>query len=505
MLERHIAIVVISAALTSCVSLAPDYERPAIELPAGWAGPEGQDVAAVGAQWWKVYDDAQLDRLVEEALVYNADLAVAVARVDEARAQLGETRSGQFPSVDAGLAAERTRFSLRTGELPPGLDRVNNNYRAALGVSYELDLWGRLRDATAAARAELLATEAARETVRIVLAADVAQGYFTLRALDEQLDATRRSLATRSEALALQKLRYENGLISEFEYHQLEAEVLAARAQLPVLERSRTQQENALAVLLGRSPRAIYEDSVVESASATSLSRGPRLDPIGEYAAQTGDPGSGPPVLVVPAGMPSELLLRRPDLIESEYRLIAANARIGVARAAYFPSITLTGFYGSESTDLSDLFTGPAGIAQIAAGVTQPIWNAGRIASQVEAANARERQALALYQRAIQNAFREVRDAIVAQIKTREQFDNENQRVTALRSALRLARLRYANGVASQLDVLDSERNLLAAELNRSDALRAQRAAVADLFKALGGGWGTGSWTVSSRDATQTH
>jgi multidrug efflux system outer membrane protein len=276
-------------------------------------------------------------------------------------------------------------------------------------------------------------------------------------------------------------------LISEFEYHQLEAEVLAARAQLPVLERSRTQQENALAVLLGRSPRAIYEDSVVE------------------YAAQTGDPGGGPPVLVVPAGMPSELLLRRPDLIESEYRLIAANTRIGVARAAYFPSITLTGFYGSESTDLSDLFTGPAGVAQVAAGITQPIWNAGRIASQVEAANARERQALALYQRAIQNAFRDVRDAIAAQLKTREQFDSENQRVTALRSALRLARLRYANGVASQLDVLDSERNLLAAELNRSDALRAQRAAVADLFKALGGGWGTGSWTVSSRDATQAN
>jgi multidrug efflux system outer membrane protein len=476
MLKPHHATLAVAAMLSGCLSLAPDYERPAVELPPGWAGPEGRSAASLGAQWWKFYGDAQLDRLVEEAFAHNADLQLAVARVDEARALLGQTRSEQFPTVDAGFDAQRMESSLRAATPPPpGVARKTNDYRAALIVSYELDLWGRLRDTTAAARADLFATEAARETVRIVLASSVAQGYFALRAFDEQLDATQRSLATRTESLALQKMRYENGLISEFEYHQLEAEVLAARAQLPVLQSQRARQENALAVLLGRSPRAIYEGSVVE------------------YAAPTGEVGVKPPVLVVPADMPSELLLRRPDLVESELRLIAANARIGAARAAYFPSITLTGFLGSESTELSDLFTGPAGTAQVAAAVTQPIWNAGRIASQVEAANARERQALARYQQAIQNAFREVRDALVAQTKTREQFDAENQRVAALRSSLRLARLRYANGVASQLDVLDAERNLLAAELNRSDALRAQRAAVADLFKALGGGWGTGS------------
>jgi multidrug efflux system outer membrane protein len=472
----HYAVLAVAMTLTGCISLAPDYERPPVDLPAGWVGPEGRDAASLGSQWWKFYGDAQLDRLVEEALAHNADLQLAVARVDEARALVGEARSGQFPTVDAGLDANRTQSSLRAPmPLTPGVARETDDYRATVNVSYEVDLWGRLRDTTAAARAELLATEAARETVRIAVAASVVQGYFALRAFDEQVTATQRSLATRTESLALQKMRYENGVISEFEYHQLEAEVLAARAQLPVLERDRAAQENALAVLLGRSPRAIYQGSVVET------------------AAQTIETGGEPPALVVPAGIPSELLLRRPDLVETEHRLIAANARIGVARAAYFPSISLTGFFGSESAELSDLFTGAAGISQVAAGITQPIWNAGRISSQVQAANARERQALAQYRRATENAFREVRDAIVAQVKTREQFDAENQRVAALRSTLRLAKLRYANGIVSQLDVLDAERNLLAAELNRSDALRAQRTAVADLFRALGGGWGAGA------------
>jgi multidrug efflux system outer membrane protein len=469
----------IAVMLSGCISLAPDYERPAAELPAGWSGPAGESTA-VGAQWWKVYGDPQLDRLVEEALASNADLAAAVARVDEARAQLGETRAAQFPTLQAGVDASRVESSLRTATpLPPGVERVNNNYRATLDMSYELDLWGRLRDASAAARAELLATEAARETVRIVLAADVVQAYYALRALDEQVAATQRSLVTRSESLSLQQLRFEHGTLSEFEYRQREAEVEAARAQLPVLERRRAEQESALAVLLGNSPKAVYEGTVVE-----------HLPPVP-------DPVDTPSYLFVPAGLPAELLLRRPDLVEAEQRLIAANARIGVARAAYLPSITLTGFLGNASAELSDLFSGPAGISGVAAAIGQPIFTGWRISSQVDAASALERQALAQYQRAIQNAFRDVRNALVAQTKTREQFEAEHRHVAALRETLRLAQLRYENGVASQLDVLDAERNLLAAELNRSDALRARRAAVADLFKALGGGWGADSGTLS--------
>lgn len=473
--KPHGVALVLALALGGCINLAPTYQRPAAELPAEWKAPEGQSAARLGAQWWKIYGDASLERMVDEALAHNANLAVAVARVDEARALLGETRSGQFPTVDATYSRDRTQSSLRTAmPLPPGVVRQRDNYRGTLNVSYELDLWGRLRNATRAARAELLATEAAQETVRIALAADVVQAYYSLRSLDEQVAATQRSVTSRGESLALQKKRYDAGVISEFEYRQLEAEELAARAQLPVLESRRTRQENALAVLLGRSPRAIYSDTVVATAA-------PVAEPAKEQA------------LVVPTGLPSELLLRRPDLVEAEQRLIAANARIGAARAAYFPSLSITGFFGGESAAMSELFTGPAGTWQAAASLTQPIWNAGRVGAQVDAANARQRQALAQYQLAIQNAFRDVRDAIVAQSKTREQFEAEDKRAATLREALRLAKLRYQSGVASQLDVLDAERNLLAAELNRSDALRAQRAAVADLFKALGGGWNTGS------------
>lgn len=471
-MARHTLLIAFAAATLTGCSLAPNYTRPAMELPTDWQVEQGQPGPGIGVKWWTFYGDAKLNVLIEEALQHNADLALALARVDEARALLGESRSRQFPTLDAGVEASRTRASLRTAiPIPPGTQRTNNDYRATLNTAYELDLWGRLSDASAAARAELLATQAASETVRLVLLTDVIKGYYALRALDEQLAATRRSLATRRESLELQRLQFKRGVISKFAFRKLEAEVEAARAQLPVLELRRSQQETALTVLLGRSPKAIYTGKVAVKTLANTETTGM------------------PPALVVPAGLPSALLLRRPDLVEAEQHLIAANARIGVARAAYFPSITLTGFLGSESTELTNLFTGTAGISQVAVALTQPIWNAGRINAQVDAAHAREQQALLQYQQTIRNAFRDVRDAIVGQIKAREQFDAETRRVVALRDSLRLARLYYQNGIASQLDVLDAERNLLAAELSSSDALRVQRDAVADLFKALGGGW----------------
>jgi len=474
------AILAAVVVLGGCISMAPEYKRPETEFPASWSAPTGKTARDAGARWWTVFGDSRLDQLVDEALAHNADLELAVARVDEARALLGVTRSEQYPAAFGAVDANRSQSSTRTDTpLPPGTPRKRDDIRAAIGVSYELDLWGRLRDATEAARAELLASDAARETVRIALVTDVIQGYFSMLSLDEQYAATQRSLATRSEALALQKLRYENGVISEFEYRQLEAEVEAARALLPALERRRFEQENALAVLLGRNPRAIYEDTVVAKET-------PAAD-------TTGTPATP----VVPDGLPSELLLRRPDLVEAEQRLIAANARIGVARAAYFPSIALTGYAGSESASLGNLFASGAGIWQAAVSLTQPLWVGGLLRSQVEAANARQRQALAIYRKSIQNAFRDVRNAIMAQSKGREQYDAENARVNALRETLRLAKDLYENGVASQLDLLDAERNLLAAQILRSDALRGQRAAVADLFKALGGDWKFDQATVS--------
>ncbi len=458
--------VLVSAGCT----MGEPYQRPAAELPAAWEFADGAATNAVdryGADWWKVYADPRLDRLVEDALLYNSNLLLAMSRVDEARAQLGIVASDESVGVDATFGRARTESSARTGTLPPGVPRERNDYRAALNVSYELDLWGRLRSATAAARADLLATEAARNGVRNVLIADVVQTWFALRALDEQVLSAQRSIATRSEGVALQKKRYDAGVISFFELSQLQSELAAAQAQLPSLERSRQRTHTALAVLLGRTPKEIFEQ------------RGPAV---------AESDGAAVPV-VVPGGLPSELLLRRPDLVQAEQGLIAANARVAAARASLFPAISLTGMLGSESAALGDLFTGPAGIWSLAAGLAQPIFQGGRLRAGVEATESRERQATLRYQQAIQNAFKDVRDAIDGQTLARQQLEAENSHVESLRDTYRLARLRYDNGVASQLDVLDAERGLLAAQLSRADALRAQRAAVADLFKALGGGW----------------
>jgi len=413
-----------------------------------------------------MYGDPALDRLVEEALTYNQDLALVTARVDEARALAQIADSRRMPSVDATFDRDRTRSSERSPLPIPPSAIERNSYRAQLNVSYEVDLWGRLKSASKAAQAELLASEANRETVRIALATEVVRAYFALVAFDAQVEATRRSLALRSDGLALQKIRSNAGLINEFTLRQLEAEVAAARAQLPALEANRTAQELALAVLLGRSPRAIMEGAVARRA-------------------EQGEPAAP----VVPEGLPSDLLLRRPDVASAEQLLIANNARISEARAALFPRIGLSGYLGSESSALSDLFTGPARIWSLGFGLAQPIFQGGRLFAEIDAVKARERQAVAQYQRTLQEAFREVRQALNTQVKAREVFEAESTRTVALGEALRLSLIRYQNGLLSQIEVLDSERNLLQAELNRSDALRVQRAAVADLVKALGGGW----------------
>jgi multidrug efflux system outer membrane protein len=448
--------------LAGC-AVGPTYERPPVELPAAWK--QTAPRYAEDGRWWRIYGDSQLESLVDESFKTNSDLLIAAARVDEARALLGEASSFFFPRVDGEFTRSRQRVSRSTATSFPGIPREFNNYSASLNISYELDLFGRLSSSERAARAELEASEASRDAVRLALAAQVAKSYFALRSLDEQVDLTRRTLALREEALRLQQKRREAGVIGDFEFRQLEAEVAAARAQLPNLEREREAQEVALSVLLGRSPRDVFEGNVsVKKAFEES-----------------------PGATAIPSGMPSELLLRRPDLVEAERQLAAANARIGVARAEMFPSIGLTAVLGSESAALTNLFSGAAGMWTLAAAVTQPIFAGGRLQARTEAAEARERQALAQYQQAIRAAFGEVRTALVAQTRARESFEAESARAAALGETHRLARLRYDAGIASQLDVIDAERGLLAARIARIDALRAQRAAVADLFRALGG------------------
>ncbi|HTO47913.1 MAG TPA: efflux transporter outer membrane subunit [Burkholderiales bacterium] len=461
-------LVVLAGALLAACSFAPKYEQPANELPDAWGGAPAQaSVSAPADRWWTVFGDPVVDRLVDEGLANNQDIAIAVARVDEARALVGVSESQLWPAIDGSAGGARSRASTKTSVFFPGIPVYRTDYIATLNVSYEIDLWGRLRNATAAARADLLATEAARDTVRITLASDVVQAYYALRSLDERITATERALDLRARALELQRKRADAGLVAELDVRQIEAEFQGARALLPALQRERDATEAALTVLLGRSPRAIIQDTTV--------------------ARSADDPRQ--PALVAPAGLPSDLLLRRPDIFQAEQQLVAANARIGVARANFFPRISLTGFLGTEAASLSDLFTGPAGIWSFGGALAQPIFQGGRLVAETEAAEARQRQVVAIYQKTIQNAFREVRDALTAQVRTREVYEAEGARTIALREALKLAVARYEAGLESQLAAIDAERQLLQAELNYAEALRQQRAATADLFRALGGGW----------------
>ena len=454
----------IAATLSAC-AIGPDYQRPAMDLPSSYAAAPPQAVAALAAPaWWSRFNDPVLDRVMDEALKNNLDLRVAAARVTEAQAQLGLAISDQVPSVYVAGSRERNRNSESSGRSGPGQPVESTTNRLTLNVSWEIDFWGKYRRANEAARADLLSVEANRDGMRLLLSTQVAQGYFNLVALDAQIAATELAITRGQQALNLQQKRFDAGVISEFDFQQRSAEVDSARAQLPPLQSRRGQQERALNVLLGRSPRAIMDGRVERSAAFNPVT-----------------------AIVVPAGLPSELLLRRPDLVEAEQKLIAANARIGVARAAFFPNITLTGLLGSESSSLGDLFSGPARIWNFAGNLTQPLWGAGRINKQVDAAEARNVQAVAQYQSAIANAFREVQDAVQAQVAAREVFELEQRRVTSLSKTWNLAKLRYENGVSSQLDVIDAERGLLLAEQNRIEAERALRAAVTDLYKALGG------------------
>jgi multidrug efflux system outer membrane protein len=456
-------ILLTSFALLAACATPPPPQAPRVELPATWK--ETAPRFAEDGRWWRIYQDGELDKLVDEAVVRNTDLLIAAARVDEARALVADARGAQLPTVDARGNAQRQRNSQSTANFFPGIPTQYSDYRATLNVSWEVDVFGRLRASASAARAELQASEAAREGVRLALAAQVVKSYFALRAFDEQVTVTQRNIGLREDALGLQRKRFQGGVISEYDLRQLEAEAASVRALLPPLERQRDAEEAALTVLLGRSPQQILEAGV----SRTSIF----------------DESLHPAVL--PSGIPSELLLRRPDLVEAERTLAAANARVAAARADMFPSIVLTGAAGRESAALSSLFTGPAGLYLFAASVSQPIFAGGRLEARTEAARARERAALAQYQRAIQNAFSEVRTALTGQTRSRESYEAESAREQALAQSLRLARLRYRNGIASQLDVIDAERGLLAARIARVEALREQRAAIADLFRALGG------------------
>ncbi|MBC8007557.1 MAG: efflux transporter outer membrane subunit, partial [Prolixibacteraceae bacterium] len=350
---RLFALALIVAALAGCMTVGPDYERPQIETPGQWPGATANE--PLSSTWWKAYGDPVLDQMIDEALVHNLDLRRAIARVNEARAALGITRADQYPGVSANASASRNRGTQDSVLFVPGIDPEYSAYSVTLNASYEIDFWGKYRRATEAARADLLGSQFNREAVRLALIGDVSRGYFGLRALDAQVAITRRTISTRQASTALQRLRFEAGVASEFELRQVEAETAQAQALLPTIEQQLALQETALGVLLGRSPRAIVEQPVERGAAMDALTVPPSI----------------------PSGLPSEMLERRPDLRQAEQSLVAANARIGQAKAAYYPSISLTGFIGGESSTLSGLFDASARVWQFAGSAAQTVFDAG--------------------------------------------------------------------------------------------------------------------------------
>ena len=459
MIERRSAALLVALLAGGC-TVGPDYVRPEVDVPKDYG--VAQAPAPAPQRWWTLFGDRVLDGLVEEALAGNRDLRIAAARIDQARAQFGIVRADQLPTAGVEGRISRDRASESGAMQFPADSPETTTHRLVVRASWEIDFWGKYRRASEAAMAELFASDSARDAVRASLVAEVVRGYFALRALDRRIEALERTLAGRRKALELQQLRLDAGIVSELEFRQVESDLKTSQALVPRTRQERVRQEGALAVLLGRSPREIF---------ATKL-----------------EPLPAPPALTaeVPAGLPSDLLLRRPDLREAEARLHAATARIGVARAAMFPSITLTGFFGGESQDLGDIFSSASRTWSLAGGVLHPLLAAGRIQGGIDLADARAREATELYQKVVAVAFREVRDAIAAQSNARESLLAQREREAALERTVVLARLRYDNGAVSLFEVLEIERQQLLARLEAIEAERERAAAIVDLYLALG-------------------
>ncbi|MEM7754961.1 MAG: efflux transporter outer membrane subunit [Planctomycetota bacterium] len=452
-----------SVFLVAGCTVGPDYERP--ELPELESYRFGQDLPDTASaldpadtEWWTGFNDPALNALVTEALQNNLDVRIAAARVEQFAAVIGLTRSQAFPQVgyDAGAARQQS-----SREVNPAGPRVSDFFEANLNVGWELDVFGRIRNATDAALADTLAAEEVRRGVILTVVTSVATSYIGLRSLDEQLAISRAKLQTRRETTDLFQLQYERGIISRLELAQIQSELERTAATIPAIEREIGQLENALSVLLGRPPGQI-----------------PRGVTLAALAA--------PPI---PGGLPSDLLLRRPDLREAEQRLISTNELIGVAVAEYYPSFNLTASLGLASSDLTNLFDNTAVTYGLGAGLLGPIFTSGFLESQLEQAKAAEREAIELYRSAVLTAFRESEDALVVRSTTIDEAAAQSRQVAALAKYAELAQKRYDNGFVDYLEVLDAERDLFDAELERAQLRAAELSAVIGIYKAFGGGW----------------
>ncbi len=441
--------------------LGPDYQRPTIDTGAQFRGAQTQaadNASLADLPWWKLFGDAQLQEYIRTALENNKNLMIAVARVDEARAAVGGTRSGLFPQLWATADPSRTRLS----NDPEKLDLHTNLYQAGLGLSYEVDLWGRLRRATEAARADLLATEHARHTVVSTLVSDVAQNYLRLRELDLELSIAERTLHGRMESERLTRLRKEYGRANGLELERAVGETASTEATLATIKNDIEQTENALSILLGENPGEIARGTALVD------------QPI-------------PPE--IPSGLPASLLERRPDVLQAEAQLIAANARIGEAKAMFFPRISLTGLLGFESDELDAWFTHNAYTWNVAGNLAQPIFTGGSLFFNYRAVKARREQALTAYLGSIQQALREVADALAARKYSLQEREKRQKQVDALVHASKLANERYLGGRSNYLEVLDVEREQFSAELQLAQVRLSEQLSIVYLYRALGGGW----------------
>ena len=470
-------VVLLLLGLAGC-TVGPDYQRPSVEVPGVYRGvaPDASDrsyappqqpsqttaqptVQSLGDEkWWEVFHDPELQSLIRTALKNNYDVRIAATRVLQAQAQLGITRADQFPAVGAG-GNITSQQNPKLGPIP-SYELTQGSLIAA--ASWNPDFWGRYRRATESARANLLANEWAQKAVISTLVANVAASYFTLRQLDLQLEVSKRTFAHRKESLDLTNTLEQHGISSLLDVKQSEQLVYTAATEIPDLERQIAQQENAISILLGRNPG--------------DIPRGLAL---------TEQPHSPD----VPAGLPSALLERRPDIREAEQNLVAANAQIGVAKSAYFPQISLTGTAGYESPSLTNLFTGPAGLWNLAASFTQPIFEGGRLKSGVRLTEAQREQMLLTYQQTIQGAFRDVSNALVAYRKDREFRIQEQNLLTSAQQAAELSNQRFNAGTTDYLEVLTNETNAFSAELGLAQAQGNELIALVQLYQALGGGW----------------
>jgi multidrug efflux system outer membrane protein len=461
----RVALAVLPALLLSGCAVGPNYKRPAVAVPDQYRGATPDPASLADKKWSELFQDDALRQLVETALHNNFDLGIASERVLEARAQFHITRANQFPNVtaQAGFTAARTSGASSFEPLPPNTSFQGSYSQVGLALSWELDFWGRLRRLSESARAQYLATEEGRRGVVVSLIGDVMTGYFLLRERDLELEIAQHTRGIAEDNLRLVELRHTRGAATGLDVQEAEQFLYTATAEIASAKRDIEQAENALSLLLGKAPG--------------DIARGKALADL-EPPAQ------------VPAGLPASLLERRPDIREAEQNLIAANARIGAAKALYFPQITLTSFLGGQSSALEKLFEGPERQQEIAPAAVLPLFNAGQIRAGVHYSEAQQREMVIAYRKAIYTGLREVSDALVGYTGTREQRAQQELLVKALAESTRLSNLRYKGGLDSYLQVLVSERNLFQGQLALAQLRLSEMQSFVELYRALGGGWG---------------